>query len=179
VQNPYTARTPYPYPAGCARQVADIEKAEKDKMADKVKAICGHGINCFVNRQLVYNYPEELFADAGIMAIEHADFDGIERLALVTGALSTRALHVCLHVCMHARSRSGPEGILHVDMCVCCMSLLQLKGADGSRGAFLSILSTGDRTSCKQHTKRMQLLILMYFVTKEKVVPICLPVAVQ
>ncbi len=36
-------------------------------------------------RQLIYNYPEQLFADAGIMAIEHADFDGIERLALVTG----------------------------------------------------------------------------------------------
>ena len=54
-------------------------------MKDKVQAIIGHGINCFVNRQLVYNYPEELFADAGIMAIEHADFDGIERLALVTG----------------------------------------------------------------------------------------------
>ena len=27
----------------------------------------------------------QIFADAGIMAIEHADFDGIERLALVTG----------------------------------------------------------------------------------------------
>merc|ERR1711881_456664 len=27
----------------------------------------------------------QLFADKGIMAIEHADFDGIERLALVTG----------------------------------------------------------------------------------------------
>jgi len=26
-----------------------------------------------------------LFADSGVMAIEHADFDGIERLALVTG----------------------------------------------------------------------------------------------
>lgn len=36
--------------------------------------------------QLIYNYPEQLFADAGVMAIEHADFDGIERLALVTGA---------------------------------------------------------------------------------------------
>lgn len=69
----------------CLVQVADIEKAEKEKMHDKVKAICAHGINCFVNRQLVYNYPEELFADAGVMAIEHADFDGIERLALVTG----------------------------------------------------------------------------------------------
>ena len=29
--------------------------------------------------------PTQLFADKGIMAIEHADFDGIERLALVTG----------------------------------------------------------------------------------------------
>merc|ERR1712000_765010 len=31
------------------------------------------------------NWPEQLFTDAGIMSIEHADFDGIERLALVTG----------------------------------------------------------------------------------------------
>ena len=41
--------------------------------------------NCYFCRQLIYNYPEQLFADAGVMAIEHADFDGIERLALVTG----------------------------------------------------------------------------------------------
>ena len=39
-------------------------------------------------RQLIYNYPEQLFADAGVMAIEHVDFDGIERLALITGARS-------------------------------------------------------------------------------------------
>ena len=38
-----------------------------------------------VCRQLIYNYPEQLFADAGVMAIEHADFEGIERLALVLG----------------------------------------------------------------------------------------------
>ena len=73
------ARAPTP------RQVADIEKAEKEKMRAKCKRIIDHGINCFVNRQLIYNFPEEIFADAGIMAIEHADFDGIERLALVTG----------------------------------------------------------------------------------------------
>lgn len=36
-------------------------------------------------RQLIYNYPEQLFAQAGVMAIEHADFAGVERLALVTG----------------------------------------------------------------------------------------------
>lgn len=39
----------------------------------------------FIFRQLIYNYPEQLFADAKVMGIEHADFDGIERLALVTG----------------------------------------------------------------------------------------------
>ncbi|KAL3688991.1 hypothetical protein R1sor_015300 [Riccia sorocarpa] len=66
-------------------KVADIEAAEKAKMKEKVEKIKAHGINCFVNRQLIYNFPEELFAEAGIMAVEHADFDGIERLALVTG----------------------------------------------------------------------------------------------
>ncbi|CAM9724937.1 unnamed protein product [Lampetra fluviatilis] len=66
-------------------KVAEIELAEKDKMKDKVERILKHGINCFINRQLIYNYPEQLFADAGVMAIEHADFEGVERLALVTG----------------------------------------------------------------------------------------------
>ena len=40
---------------------------------------------CLFCRQLIYNYPEQLFSDAGVMAIEHADFEGVERLALVTG----------------------------------------------------------------------------------------------
>jgi T-complex protein 1 subunit beta len=66
-------------------KVAEIEAAERDKMKAKVGKIVSHGINCFVNRQLIYNYPEQLFADAGVLAIEHADFDGVERLAAVTG----------------------------------------------------------------------------------------------
>ncbi|XP_003701760.1 chaperonin containing TCP1 subunit 2 isoform X2 [Megachile rotundata] len=66
-------------------KIAELEAAEKEKMKDKVDKIIKHGCNVFVNRQLIYNYPEQLFADANIMAIEHADFDGIERLALVTG----------------------------------------------------------------------------------------------
>lgn len=66
-------------------KVAELELAEKEKMKDKVNMILNHKVNVFVNRQLIYNYPEQLFADAGVMAIEHADFDGIERLALVTG----------------------------------------------------------------------------------------------
>jgi T-complex protein 1 subunit beta len=35
---------------------------------------------------LIYNYPEQLLADAGVMVIEHADFDGVERLSAVLGA---------------------------------------------------------------------------------------------
>ncbi|XP_037937635.1 T-complex protein 1 subunit beta [Teleopsis dalmanni] len=66
-------------------KIADLELAEKEKMKDKVQKILSHNCNVFINRQLIYNYPEQLFADAGVMAIEHADFDGIERLALVTG----------------------------------------------------------------------------------------------
>lgn len=66
-------------------KVAEIELAEKQKMKEKVDKILSHNINCFINRQLIYNYPEQLFADAGVMAIEHADFEGIERLALVLG----------------------------------------------------------------------------------------------
>lgn len=46
-------------------QVADIEAAEKSKMREKCEKILAHGINCFINRQLIYNYPEEIFADAG------------------------------------------------------------------------------------------------------------------
>ena len=66
-------------------KLAELEKAEREKMKAKVEKIKAHGINCFVNRQLIYNWPEQLFSYAGIMSIEHADFDGIERLALVTG----------------------------------------------------------------------------------------------
>lgn len=66
-------------------KIAELELAEKEKMKDKVNKILNHKCNVFINRQLIYNYPEQLFADAGVMAIEHADFDGIERLALVTG----------------------------------------------------------------------------------------------
>jgi len=66
-------------------KLAELERAEREKMKEKVEKIKAHGINCFVNRQLIYNWPEQLFADSNIMSIEHADFDGVERLALVTG----------------------------------------------------------------------------------------------
>jgi T-complex protein 1 subunit beta len=66
--------------------VHELEKAEKDKMKTKVEKICAHGCNVFINRQLIYNYPEQIFREKGVVAIEHSDFDGTERLAAVLGA---------------------------------------------------------------------------------------------
>ncbi|EGG16823.1 chaperonin containing TCP1 beta subunit [Cavenderia fasciculata] len=67
-------------------ELGKLEDAEKQKMLEKCKKIVDHGINCFINRQLIYNLPEQYFAEHGVMSIEHADFEGVERLALVTGA---------------------------------------------------------------------------------------------
>lgn len=50
-----------------------------------------------LHRQLIYNYPEQLFARAGVMAIEHADFAGVERLALVTGTYTKISSPECPH----------------------------------------------------------------------------------
>jgi T-complex protein 1 subunit beta len=66
--------------------IADIEAAEKAKMAAKVQKILAHRPDVFINRQLIYNYPEQLLADAGVMVIEHADFDGVERLSAILGS---------------------------------------------------------------------------------------------
>lgn len=55
------------------------------RMRQKCDKIIAHGCNVFINRQLIYNLPESIFTENGVMAIEHADFDGIERLAAVTG----------------------------------------------------------------------------------------------
>lgn len=67
-------------------KVAEIEEAEKQKMRKKVDKILAHKPDVVINRQLIYNYPEQLLAEKGIMVIEHADFDGTERLAAVLGA---------------------------------------------------------------------------------------------
>ncbi|KAJ1476641.1 chaperonin Cpn60/TCP-1 family, partial [Baffinella frigidus] len=66
-------------------KVAEIEAAEIAKMMRKCEKIKSTGCSVFINRQLIYNKPEQFFADAGIMSIEHADFEGVERLAAVLG----------------------------------------------------------------------------------------------
>lgn len=66
-------------------KLAELERAEKDKMRQKVEKIIAHNVDLFVNRQLIYNYPEQLLTAAKVNTVEHADFVGVERLALVTG----------------------------------------------------------------------------------------------
>jgi len=70
---------------GGMQAVADIETAEKKKMRNKVQQILSHQPTVFINRQLIYDFGQQLFQKAGVMSIEHADFVGVERLALVTG----------------------------------------------------------------------------------------------
>ncbi|CAD27020.1 T COMPLEX PROTEIN 1 BETA SUBUNIT [Encephalitozoon cuniculi GB-M1] len=66
-------------------ELEEMEKAEKIKIKGKVERISQNGVNVFVNRQLVYDYPLQLLRMKGIQAIEHADFDGVERLNNVLG----------------------------------------------------------------------------------------------
>ncbi|OWB76471.1 hypothetical protein B5S32_g623 [[Candida] boidinii] len=66
-------------------KLADLEKAERERMKEKVNKILKFNIDCFVNRQLIYDWPEQLLSDNNVNSIEHADFEGVERLALVTG----------------------------------------------------------------------------------------------
>lgn len=39
-------------------KIAEIEQAEKNKMSNKVDKIMAYQPNVFINRQLIYNYPE-------------------------------------------------------------------------------------------------------------------------
>ena len=52
-------------------------------MRKKCEKIVQHGINCFINRQLIYNFPESIFTGAGVVSIEHADFDGAFLCAII------------------------------------------------------------------------------------------------
>ncbi|KAF8546629.1 hypothetical protein OG21DRAFT_1479646 [Imleria badia] len=53
-------------------KLAELERAEREKMKAKVEAITAHSINCF-----------SLLAEKGILVIEHADFERVERLLQV------------------------------------------------------------------------------------------------
>ena len=67
-------------------KIAEIQTAEREKMKEKVDKILAYKPDVFINRQLIYDYPEQLFAEKGIMVIEHADFEGVERLSKALGS---------------------------------------------------------------------------------------------
>lgn len=46
-------------------------------MKEKVDKIIAYQPNVYINRQLIYDYPEQLLVEKGILVIEHADFEGI------------------------------------------------------------------------------------------------------
>nr|XP_027200352.1 T-complex protein 1 subunit beta-like [Dermatophagoides pteronyssinus] len=67
-------------------RINELEDAEKRKMLAKIEAIAASGCNVFVNRQLVYDYPQQLLSQRKIACLQHADFDGMEALASALGA---------------------------------------------------------------------------------------------
>lgn len=67
------------------KELANIENAEKEQMISKIDAISKIPFDLFVNRQIIYDYPNQLLENKGIKVIEHADFDGVERLNKVLG----------------------------------------------------------------------------------------------
>jgi T-complex protein 1 subunit beta len=67
-------------------KVQEVSEAEKMKMKEKVERIAAYKPNVYINRQLIYDYPEQLLVEKGIMVIEHADFEGIERISAALGA---------------------------------------------------------------------------------------------
>lgn len=62
------------------KELSEIEKEDKEKMKRKIEKITSIPFKCFVNRQIIYDYPLELLKQKKINVIEHADFDGVERL---------------------------------------------------------------------------------------------------
>lgn len=67
------------------KELEKIETAEKEKMCAKVDAICSVPFSLFINRQIIYDYPQQLLRKRGICVIEHADFSGVERLNKILG----------------------------------------------------------------------------------------------
>jgi len=98
--------------------VADIEAAEKAKLKAKCDKMISRGINCFINRQLIYDYPEQIFTQNQVISIEHADFEGVERLAKTLGCdiVSTfnRPSEIKLGYCKLVEEiMIGPDSMIH------------------------------------------------------------------
>ncbi|CAF4172916.1 unnamed protein product [Rotaria sordida] len=67
-------------------KLVQLELTRNEKMKDKVEKILQFSCNVFINRQLICDYANQLFAEKGVMTIEHADFEGLKRLAQILDA---------------------------------------------------------------------------------------------
>ncbi|CAF1546529.1 unnamed protein product, partial [Rotaria sordida] len=67
-------------------KLVQLELAKNEKIKDKVEKILQFSCNVFINRQLICDYANQLFAEKGVMTIEHADFEGLKRLAQILDA---------------------------------------------------------------------------------------------
>jgi len=67
-------------------ELALLFKAENDRINEKCNKISKFNINCFINRDVIYDIPGQYFVDHGICAIDYTNFDGVDRLCLVTDA---------------------------------------------------------------------------------------------
>ena len=71
------------------KKVAEIEEAEKQKMKDKVGRILKHDINVFVNRQLIYNYPEQVIIYQALLQISQDFFNTPQKLTGILKSLKS------------------------------------------------------------------------------------------
>lgn len=101
-------------------ELADLEAVEKARTREKAERIAQNGVNVFINRQLIYDYPHQLLKMRNVQAIEHADFDGVERLSNVLGGkiLSTFESmdEECYGTCRKVRNvRVGNERMIRFE----------------------------------------------------------------
>ncbi len=66
-------------------ELSQIEEMEKKRMQAKIERMTAIKYDILVNRQIIYDYPLQLLENKGIIVVEHADFDGVERLNKVIG----------------------------------------------------------------------------------------------
>lgn len=67
------------------QELVELERAEKNRMVQKVDSICSVPFDLFVNRQIIYDFPQQLLRSKGVSVIEQADFAGVERLNKILG----------------------------------------------------------------------------------------------
>lgn len=115
-------------------KLSEIEEAEKLKMRKKIDKICSVPFQVFINRQLIYDYPFEIFREKRVVAIEHAEFEGVERLVKFLGGKIMSDFdnldEECLGICSDVRNITiGNEKMIKFDRIHKSASTIVLRGS--------------------------------------------------